>query len=510
MDKNKLTIPIEGMHCRSCELLIEDKLSEIPEVESVNLNYKKGVAEITYGEQKPNMHEVENAIRGAGYSIGSGMKESKPFFSRSAEDYKDLGIAFLFLMGIYIVARNFGLTNLNIGAPANASGLGVPLVVGLVAGISTCMALVGGLVLGISARHAEKHPEATPAQKFRPHLFFNLGRTASYAILGGILGMAGSLFQLSGVTLGVVTIIVGIVMLVLGMKLTGVFPRLESGGLVLPKGINKLFRIKNSGQKEYSHGSAMVTGALTFFLPCGFTQAMQLYAVSTGSFGKGALIMGLFALGTAPGLLGVGGLTSVVKGIFARRFFKATGILVIFLAMFNITNGYNLTGWREITGNSKLETENKVLEEKNKNTDLSVMEESGVQIVRMTENSRGYSPNKFTIKKDMPVRWVIEAKDAYSCASSITISKLGIRKNLVAGENVIEFTPKEAGKLPFSCSMGMYTGVFNVVDGSGGSVIDVDNVSSGGEASESVPAGACGVNGGCTMMQKKPSQESCH
>lgn len=28
----------------------------------------------------------------------------------------------------------------------------------------------------------------------------------------------------------------------------------------------------------------MITGAATFFLPCGFTLAMQVYAVSTGSF----------------------------------------------------------------------------------------------------------------------------------------------------------------------------------------------------------------------------------
>jgi len=82
----------------------------------------------------------------------------------------------------------------------------------------------------------------------------------------------------------------------------------------------------------------------------------------------------------------------------------------------------------------------------------------------MTENNRGYSPNKFSLKKGVPVKWIIDAQAPYSCASSLIVPKLGIQENLKAGENIIEFTPTEIGQLPFSCSMGMYTGVFNIYD----------------------------------------------
>jgi sulfite exporter TauE/SafE len=160
----------------------------------------------------------------------------------------------------------------------------VVLIVGLTAGISTCMALVGGLVLGISARFSEKHPEASPAQKFRPHIFFIIGRIISYFILGGVIGLLGKAFQLSGPSLGFLTIIVGVVMLILGAQLTEIFPRLSNGGLTLPSSISKFLGIKKHHQKEYSHTNSVLTGALTFFLPCGFTQAMQLYAMSTGKF----------------------------------------------------------------------------------------------------------------------------------------------------------------------------------------------------------------------------------
>ncbi|PJA87185.1 MAG: heavy metal transport/detoxification protein, partial [Candidatus Moranbacteria bacterium CG_4_9_14_3_um_filter_42_9] len=111
----------------------------------------------------------------------------------------------------------------------------------------------------------------------------------------------------------------------------------------------------------------------------------------------------------------------------------------------------------------------------------------------MKELSGGYSPNKFTIKKDIPVRWVIDATAPYSCASSLMIPKLNIQKNLKSGENIIEFTPKETGRLVFSCSMGMYTGVFNVVDETNNVVADTGTDST---ASTSAPSGTCGAGGG--------------
>jgi len=481
----KITVPISGMHCRSCEILVEKKLAAIPEVVRSNVKYKKGTAEIHYSSQKPNMREVEEAIREAGYDMG--VSAERPFFSRNVSDYKDLGIALLFLAGIYVVLKNFGITDVKIGGGSNPSSLPVVFLVGITAGLSTCMALVGGLILGISARHAEKHPEATSVQKFRPHLFFNAGRIISYALLGGLLGSLGSFLQLSGTTMGVVTILVGIAMLMLGLKLVGIFPRLENGGFTLPKGISRFLGIKNH-EKEYSHKSSFITGALTFFLPCGFTQAMQLYAVSTGNFLQGGLIMGVFALGTAPGLLGIGGIASLVKGIFAKRFFKFAGVVVTLLALFNISNGYTLTGWQlgSALSASKESSSGAAV-------DPNVTLENGVQVVKMKELSGGYSPNKFTIKKDIPVKWVIDATAPYSCASSLMIPSLNIRKNLKAGENIIEFTPSKTGKLVFSCSMGMYTGAFNVVDSQG------TGASTGTEDATAVspaPSGTCGASGG--------------
>lgn len=448
----KKIVLIKGMHCRSCEILIEEKLKEVKGLKGIEVSYKKQQAEF-FMNYPATQEQVDKAILGAGYKIG---KEEKSWISKDPKEYKDLAIALVVLIVLYILAKRFGLINLSIGLRSNPSSLIVVLLVGLTAGVSTCMALVGGLILGISARYSEKHPEATPAQKFRPHLFFNLGRILSYALLGGTIGLIGKAFQLSNSVLGFLIIAVGLVMLVLGLQLTEIFPKISSASFTLPVSLSKLLGLKQQNKKEYSHLNSMITGALTFFLPCGFTQAMQLYTMTTGSFWHGAAIMGVFALGTAPGLLGIGGITSVVRDGFAKKFFKFAGLLVIFLSLVNINNGFNLNGWQGIS-----------IGQKNSDASSAVKVENGFQIANMTQGAFGYKPNRFIIRKGVPIKWIIEAKDTSSCSGSIVAPKIDVQKFLKPGENVIEFTPKDLGDIKFSCSMGMYSGKFTVIENNG-------------------------------------------
>ena len=458
----KKLIPIRGMHCRSCEILVEEELKKLPSVYFTGVSYKKGVAEIHSHEEVSN-DAIHKAIAEAGYSVG--VNEKKSWISKDSKQYEDLFSAFIILVALYLILRIFGLTDIkfNFGEP---SSLLIVLLIGLTAGVSTCMALVGGLIVGISARHAEKHPEATATQKFRPHIFFNIGRITSYTILGGFIGLVGKAFQFSGPSLGFITLVVALVMLIMGLQLIEIFPKISGFSISLPSSISKFFGIKKHHNKEYSHTNSVLTGALTFFLPCGFTQAMQIYAMSTGSFITGALIMGVFALGTAPGLLGIGGLTSIVKGSFSKKFFKFVGLVVISLAIFNLSNAFNLIGvkisWPQFQTQQK--NENQTI------SDPNVVTEDGKQVVKMKEGGAGYSPNIFTIKRGIPVKWIINATNIYSCASSLVSRELKISTTLKSGENVIEFTPNTTGEISFSCSMGMYRGKFIVVDSETSSV----------------------------------------
>jgi sulfite exporter TauE/SafE/plastocyanin domain-containing protein/copper chaperone CopZ len=489
MSQNKyIKIPIKGMHCRSCEILIEENLKEIDNIKSVDISYKTGEATIYYDGNTPPTSQIHKVINDSGYSVG--VNETLPFITRNKKEYVNLGIAFLFLTVIYFILRGLGLTNLNLTPDISSPSWGLVILIGVVAGFSTCMALVGGLSLGLSTKFIESHPTATTSEKFRPHLFFILGRILSYTLLGGVLGMIGAVSQLSSMASGIVTALVGIVMLIMGLQLINIFPRLTKLKLTLPKSISKAFGI-NTKSKEYNHGQAMIMGAFTFFLPCGFTQAMQLYAISTGTFGFGALVMGLFALGTAPGLLSIGGVTSLVHGEFKEKFFKVAGLAVIFFGLFNLNNGYTLVSL-SINGTNDSSSNQETVA-----NDLNVTLENGVQIVKMTESSSGYLPNKFSVKKGVPVKWIIDAKAPYSCASVVLVPKLKIQKFLSAGENIVEFTPNEVGTLPFSCSMGMYTGEFDVYDDNApvSSVPATQNIVNTAQAA-SANSGTCGVSGG--------------
>jgi sulfite exporter TauE/SafE/copper chaperone CopZ len=441
------------MHCRSCEMLVEEKLKEEPGIKNVQVSFKQKEARI-YSHHPLDMGNIQRLVSEAGYEVKA--DDSKFWINLDPKTYLDLGKSLVILLVLYFLAKKIGLFDISTSAADKPSNLLFVLLIGLTAGVSTCMALVGGLVLSISARHSEKHPEASAIQKFRPHLYFNFGRILSFFVFGGLIGLLGKTFLISGSVLGLMIIAVGLVMLILGLQLTEISPKLSRISVTLPSGIGKLLGIKRRHEKEYSHLNSILVGALTFFLPCGFTQAMQLYAISTASFWTGGLIMAIFAIGTAPGLLGIGGLTSVLKGNFAKQFFKFTGLLVIILSIFNIANGYRLTGFNIFP----LDDDPGVTVVDDPNVKI----ENGVQIVRMTQNSNGYSPNKFTVKNNIPVKWVIDSKDSNSCSSSIFMPKKNIKKFLNPGANTIEFTPTETGEIKFSCSMGMYSGKFNVTN----------------------------------------------
>ncbi len=444
----KTTFHISGMHCRSCELLTEGELSKVPGVIKAHVNSRTGKAEVLYEEQVPEQAALEKAVQNAGYAIGEG---KRPWVSRDIGAWTEVLFVVSGVLIVFLIAKSLGLFEVSLGSSEKLSRLPFVLLVGVVAGFSTCMAIIGGMVLAVSARFSERHPEASVRQKFLPHLSFNVGRIGGFAFLGAVLGWLGSVFQLASWMVGGLTLLVALVMLLMGIQLLELFPRLSMWKLMLPKGIAKALGIQSHSQKEYSHSRAMLLGGMTFFLPCGFTQLTQLFVVTQGSPLIGALTMGTFALGTAPGLLGIGGVAAAAKGWFRRFFFKAAGVVVIALGIFNLGNGVALLSLGSDQKNPSDGTAN-------------VAGSKEAQVVRVTQKSDGYFPNQITVKKGQPVKLIVDSEESYSCAASLVIPKAGIRKVLKPGENVFEFTPNQAGQIPFSCSMGMYRGVIEVVE----------------------------------------------
>jgi sulfite exporter TauE/SafE len=100
------------------------------------------------------------------------------------------------------------------------------------------------------------------------------------------------------------------------------------------------------GVSKFNHTlTPLLVGVLTFFLPCGFTQSMQLYTLTTGNFLTGAFTMLAFALGTLPVLAMISFSSfSIQNNSKAGIFFKTAGLVVILFALFNIINSLVVLG----------------------------------------------------------------------------------------------------------------------------------------------------------------------
>ena len=167
------------------------------------------------------------------------------------------------------------------------------------------------------------------------------GRLAAFLVLGGVIGLLGSAFRLESTGTFVLDVIVALFMVAVGVSLLDVFGWANRFQPSMPGFVSK--RALGATSLTNNLAPAMIGGA-TFFLPCGFTQSMQVYAVSTGSLVTGGLTMFFFALGTLP-VLGLLSFTSfAIRARGQSVFFKSVGLLVILFAAFNVANGLAAIG----------------------------------------------------------------------------------------------------------------------------------------------------------------------
>ncbi len=449
----KTTLKIVGTRCPSCELFISDAFRSLPGIERVSVNHRNGLAEVWHSSPL-RLNDLEKAVAGQGYEVlqRDGESTSAPH-RNSSRDYLEIGLAAVAVAAIFGILKAFDLVPNNFGVSESMSYWMV-LGLGAVAAVSTCIATTGGLLLAVSARYAEKYPFETGLAKFSTHIYFNLGRLASYGFFGAIIGAVGSSFVISPFVNGILVVSVSLVMVALGLKMLKLMPSL--GLSIVPS--SAVEALYDFGKKK---SGSFVAGVLTFFLPCGFTQALQVYVLSVGGAVTGAMTMFVFALGTLPSLMTLGAFASFGDGGFKRYFLKMAGVAIVIFGLTNIGNGLNLAGFSFGGASAVLSLSD--------NPDfLSSKAEvvDGRQVVRMKVVGLDYEPSQFTVRAGQPVEWLIDGSGALGCARTLVVPKLGLTEVLQKNKiKKITFTPQKVGKISFSCSMGMTTpgAAFNVV-----------------------------------------------
>lgn len=323
---------VNGMHCDACVLSVESELAEHPRVAFAKASLKNNLVEVSgdFGGMAPI--DIAKELSGVLSNHSLSLEKEKKAVAWG-EFYLAAPIALGFI-ALFILLQKFGMVNL---IKAGNVTYGTAFVVGIVASLSTCMAVVGGLLLSLSATFARQ------GKKIRPQLLFHIGRLVSFFILGGIIGLVGSAFQLGAMGTFAIGLFIGLVMLILGINLLDVFHWTKRLSPAMPKFLSQ--RALNVTKINHTLTPALA-GIATFFLPCGFTQSMQIYSLSTGSFLGGALTMLFFALGTLPVLALISFSSFSIKNSSQSGiFFKSVGLIVIIFAIFNIINSLAAAGW---------------------------------------------------------------------------------------------------------------------------------------------------------------------
>ncbi|OQB20321.1 MAG: Copper-exporting P-type ATPase A [Firmicutes bacterium ADurb.Bin182] len=471
---------IDGMTCVSCESGIERKLKNTEGIEKVSVSYAKGMAVISYYEDKISLTDIIRIIERLDYQAAEAQNRE---FNKNSAAVKLAGIAVI-LFAAYIFANNFGLPNFFSAFPTAKEGMGygMLLIIGALTSIH-CVAMCGGINLSQCVPAASSFGSGKFAS-LKPSLLYNLGRVISYTAVGAIVGAVGSVISFSGTAKGIVQLAAGIFMVIMGLNMLNLFPALRKLSIRMPKGFADKVHEKKKGK------GPLVVGLLNGLMPCGPLQSMQLYALSTGSVVSGAVSMFLFSIGTVPLMFGLGALSSVLSKKFTGKMMTVSAYLVVILGVFMFTNGLSLSGVNVTEPVKKASAQSQY--------ENAAVLKGGVQTVTTKLLNGRYQP--ITVQKGIPVKWTIQAdeNDINGCNYSIIIPKLNKQIDLVPGDNVIEFTPEENGTIPYSCWMGMIRNKIIVVD-------DLENPAPQSGSVENESEYPAGGPGGTVSDYKIPS-----
>lgn len=464
---NKVVLNIKDMSCSSCELKIENSLKQLEGVTEVKVSLSKAKAFITYDENKIKIDDIISIIEKLGYPASTQDDTTAKVIEKKSDKLRIdqfIGIAII-IFAVYMIIKNTIGFNF-IPKVDQSMSYGILFLVGALTSLH-CVAMCGGINLSQCINHGGS--SNGKAGRLKPSLLYNTGRVISYTIIGGIVGAIGSVVSFSGSAKGLVAIAAGIFMVIMGINMLNIFPWLRRFNIRMPRFIGQKL---HSGSKQ--HGPFII-GLLNGLMPCGPLQSMQLYALGTGSFVKGAASMFFFSLGTTPLMFGLGAVSTILSGKMTNKLMKFSAALVVVLGLGMVVQGLSLSGISPVFASSQGGNVAKL--------------QDGIQIVSIDLKPNSYAP--IVVQKGIPVKFIINAKqeNINGCNNAIVIPKYGVQKDLVEGENVIEFLPDQTGTIPYSCWMGMIRSSIKVVD-------DVSQVKAT-DVKDTSASTAGGFGGGC-------------
>ena len=344
--------------------------------------------------------------------------------------------------------------------------------VGLLTGFH-CVSMCGGFVVSYTANNALKGHKS-----FKQHAVYGGAKVISYALIGGLFGLIGGIFAFSVRLRGTVAILAGLFMVFYALSMMGVgfFRKFQFNPKFLTRATSKV-----SAKAKGPYKAPFVIGLLSgLFIACGPLQAMYLYAAGTGNVLIGMASLAAFGLGTLPVMLGFGSLATVISHKTTRKILKISAVIVLILGLIMLNRGLTVMG----SNFSYDAIKEKIIKPETGN----VIMKEGYQEIHMEVNRYGWEPSSFVLKKDVPVKWLINVKELTGCNNEIIVRDYNIDIKLEKGMNVVEFVPDKIGTIRWSCWMGMIPGSF---------VVTEDGSASASEIASATPQASGGCGGSC-------------
>ena len=210
--------------------------------------------------------------------------------------------------------------------------LGTVLVASL-AGSPHCAGMCGAVVALATCTGGAPAPRSL-------HVAYHGGRLITYMMLGALAGSAGALLELGGLLLGLQR--VALIFAGAGIITLGVAQLLRYAGLQLPTAPvpQWLHRFVMAGHQRSFQlppvRRALALGLLTTLLPCGWLYAFAIAAAGTSSPLLGALVMGVFWIGTVPILLTISLGVRSLAGRWGESLRVATACALILAGTYTI------------------------------------------------------------------------------------------------------------------------------------------------------------------------------
>lgn len=338
---------------------------------------------------------------------------------------------------------------------------------GLTVGGLTCLAVQGGLLASIIAEREGDDLKTGEEGKhaFFPTVAFLATKLIAYTALGFVLGAFGGTLAITPTVQITMQLLAGLYMIAIALNLLNVHPIFRYAVIQPPRFLTRIVRNQSKSKDLFAPS---LLGTMTIFIPCGTTLAMETLAISSANPILGASIMAAFVLGTMPLFFGVGFLTSTLGDAFKGKFLKIAALLVLYLGVSSVNGSLLAAGspvtLQSIADNSPIQIDlsggQDVAQTNNSTIDII----NGVQTADITVLPNGYKPDYIKVKAGAPVRLNLATSGGYGCTVGFRIPSLGINKDLSREDPaIVEFTPQNTGKLTWTCSMGMYRGVIEVI-----------------------------------------------